>query len=292
MGIIVDLGKSGIVFDEPLVLARKDADPRELTFGYDMLSWKTTFALGFDPDPKVGAGGAPKAAEMWTVGIVQNLLYERYLFTYFDRPPIAKEFRHATVDATDSSHDYPFYSSPAFGKQRDGTGAVRQVWLTSNGYGDLLDSDPGNPTGVRVTNTPRALTMYDQPSGGVNLFRDGRLLDRVEKVLAFQQWVVARQGSKTQVLATMPAFTVVFWWKGTGPPEKFEPMPQFEYGVYGINGFSPSKAAKVDETQKSNLGSIPNLQPMAGNGGLAPVLTGPTSLNQARQFLKDNKLHM
>jgi hypothetical protein len=182
MGIVVDLAKSDAKFDDPLVIASAD-----LTFGnplnYDMASWVASFGIGFDPDPNQGLGGAPQDSELWDIGIVQNLLYERLLFEYSGLPVLQKEFTTATVDRLENNLDSPFYSTPVFDSTRRKSRAVAHIWYTSQGYGELLD--PSSGSGVRTNNKPDLLDMYDQPGAGVSQLRGNSLLIRVEKVLCF-----------------------------------------------------------------------------------------------------------
>jgi hypothetical protein len=314
MGIVVDLAKSDAKFDDPLAIV--DAD---LVMGqplnYDMQSWVASFGIRFDPDPNQGTGGAPQDSELWDIGIVQNLLYERLLFEYARLPVLETEFTTATVDRLENDFDSPFYSAPVFDSTRFQTRAVAHIWYSSQGYGELLD--PSSSSGVRTNNKPDLLDMFDQPGAGVSQQRNGSLLIRVEKVLCFQIWLVARKfgmfshppklgpiqalraafapvlqpasSQNTIVLAHVPAFTLRFWYNVTGPPTGgLGAGPQFAYGVYGENGFLPKKPMNHRIT---GLGSRPSVIPMLGDGGRRPVMTGPASIVQARNWLNKNGLH-
>ena len=312
MGIVVDLAKSDAKFDDPLAIVGADL-VMGFPLNYDMPSWVASFGIGFDPDPNQGIGGTPQDSKLWDIGIVQNLLYERLLFEYAGMPVLQKEFTTVTVDRLENNLDSPFYSSPVFDSTRRKTRAVAHIWYSSQGYGELLD--PSSSSGVRTNNKPDLLDMYDQPGAGVSQLRAGSLLMRVEKVLCFQIWLVARKfgmfslppklgpiqalrgalapallGASAQsmiVLAHIPAFTLRFWYTVTGPPTMLGGSPQFTYGVYGENGFSPKKP--IDH-RITSLGPLPSVSPMLGDGGRIPVVTGPASIVQARNWLNANGL--
>ncbi|MBZ5685126.1 MAG: hypothetical protein LAP86_08825 [Acidobacteriia bacterium] len=312
MGIVVDLANSDAHFEAPTILTSSDLGFNQ--FVYDMPSWAVSFAIKFDPDPNKGIGGAPQDSELWEIGIVQNLLFERILFEYSGVPVFSTEFTAPTVDILDNSFDRPFYSSPELGPNRRKTRAVTHIWYSSQGYGELLD--PSSTSGVRVNNMPNLLDMWDQPSGGVLLRRNGSLLNRVEKVLCFQTWLVARKkglfslpaGSSqikalrdafipallrpavqsTIVLAHVPAFTLTFWLTITGPGKGFVPTPTFDYGVYGENGFLPKK--RINHAFQTIMGPLPSVSANLGDGGRFPITIGRASAEQARNWLSVNGL--
>jgi hypothetical protein len=312
MGIVVDLAKSDAHFEAPKILGPSAFGFRK--FAFDMPSWLTSFAIKFDPDPNKGIGGAPQDSELWEIGIVQNLLFERHSYEYAGIPVLRKEFTTPTVDMVDNSFDRPFYSSPEFDTNRRTTRAVAHIWYSSQGYGELLD--PSSSSGVLANNNPGLLDMWDQPSGGVLLRRNGSLLSRVEKVLCFQAWLVARRkgpfsrphgsaqiqtlreafipailrpyGQSTIVLAHVPAFTLTFWFTITGPGTGKDLTPTFRYGVYGENGFFPRRP--INRTFESIMGPLPSVRPNLGDGGRMPITVGSASAEQARNWLNVNGL--
>jgi hypothetical protein len=309
MGITVDLTKSFARFEAPLILTRNDFGFNN--FGYNMPSWEISFAINFNPDPNKGIGGAPQDAELWEIGIVQNLLFERMLYEYTDTPAFRAEFKRSRVDIVDNSFDRPFYSSPDVGSGRRKIRPVAHIWYSSQGYGEVLD--PSNSSGVQTNNQPDSLNMWDQPSGGVLLRRDGSLLKRIEKVLSFQAWLVVRKKGpfslspglaqvqalrdslipalmrpfveSTVVLAQVPAFTLTFWLTIIDPPALGKD-PTFDYGVYGEDGFLPKKP--INHKFKSILGPLPSADPKLG--GNVPVMIGPPAAEQARTWLSANSL--
>jgi hypothetical protein len=107
MGIVFDLTQS------PAVTFKHGLVPSFglVKFMYDMPEFAIRFGISFDPIAKHGVGGTPKDAEPWSIGIVQNLLYERYLFEYekpktgggFSKRIISTEFQKPTVDILERS---------------------------------------------------------------------------------------------------------------------------------------------------------------------------------------------
>ena len=284
MGIVVDINRSEVKFKDPLLLY----DPMNVITNqilFDPHSFTIKFGISFDPDPTKGFGGAPPEAELWRIGLVQNVLFERLNFEYENKQIFKIEFEKPAPDFIPGSFSKPFYADPVLVPTRQNERPVSDIWLTSQGYGELLN--PYDASGVAINNKPDALDMWDQPSGGTRLkLKDGSMISRIEKVVSFQTWLVAKTESKTEVLAHVPAFSLVFWFETT-PAKTDKPKysfdtPAFRYGVFGTNGIFGSK--KIDRT-RTGIGDSPTLKPALGNGGRNPVMFGQAAVERGNDFL-------
>jgi len=289
MGLVVDMTRSGIDFSDPLLLTDYNMDGIHNVFDYELFSFGIKFGIAFDPDPKKGIGGSPNDAELWRVGIVQNILYERLTFEYENTPVFEAEFKSPAVDVVPGTFDSPFYAGPVFGKNTRNTRPVSNMWYTSQGYGELLN--PYNASGVQTNNKPELLDMWDEPQGGayVRHPKSGGVLRRMEKIVSFQTWLVARTPN-TVVLAHVPAFSLMFWLKTDA---KFKPKlsfdtPKFEYGMYGKKGVF---SAKIDYGIKK-IGPSPDVRVALGNGGRNPLMLGPPGLERVTKWLAQSGLHL
>jgi hypothetical protein len=241
-------------------------------------------------------------------------IIRRLRFEYENNHIFAKEFNFPAVDIVESTFDRPFYSSPVFGNNALNTRPVSHIWYTSQGYGELLN--PNNPSGVQTNNKPDSFSMWDQPGGGAS-FRlpDFSAVKRVEKIIAFQTWLVAiktglfssspelshvrdaffpklfrESPSSVSMLAHIPPFSLMFWLETDlahfQPKNSFD-TPSFSWGVYGINGYIPGR--RIDRSIRE-LGPSRTIRPKLGDGGRWPVLSGPTAKERADQFLSSNGL--
>jgi hypothetical protein len=231
---------------------------------------------------------------------VHNVLHERLFFQYEkederSKRTVKRVFErvsdHPAVDIVENTFDRPFYSTPSFDSNKRKTRPVSTIWYTAQGYGELLN--PYSKSGVAIDNRPDALDMWDQPGGGAFFtLPDGAMLMRMEKVLGFQAWLVVKQALKIEVLAHIPAFSLMFWFetitKGFRPKNSFD-TPPFKYGIYMEDGFVSSR--KLDY-KNEGIGSVSKMRAVAGKGARNPVVTGPAASEGALQWLAANNLHL
>jgi hypothetical protein len=123
MGIEVDLSRSRVQFDQSLM-----PNDGQKGIGYTMQSFSIRFGLSFHQNANIGIGGAPSEAELWSIGIVQNVVFRRYLFEYGQGQIISTEFKNPAVDIVEGTFDKPFYSSPDFTKGSRSTRPVAHFW--------------------------------------------------------------------------------------------------------------------------------------------------------------------
>lgn len=277
-------------FGDPLFLL----DPMDVIhndMSYEMHSFTITFGISFNPDPKKGYGGNPREPDLFRIGIIQNVLYERLYFEYDNHRKFVKEFTAPAVDSVSGTFGLPFYADPVLSGQRGKERPYTDIWCTPQGYGELLN--PYSSSGVATNNQPGIVDVWDQPGGGATLKLDGSMISRVEKVLSFQAWLVVKNGVKIEVLAHIPPFSLVFWLcttreKSTRPKYSFD-TPSFKYGYYGVNGLFTNK--KIDYTI-TKIGNAPTVQPTPGTGGRFPTTSGQIALDRAWQWLGANGLRV
>jgi hypothetical protein len=308
MGVVVDIVKSKLEFEDPQLLDKRTALAGQNFVSYEFFSFKIQFGISFDPDSAKGLGGAPNEAEIWKIGIVQNLLFERYLFEFADGATFRNEFTSPILDFKDSSFDPPFYGSPDL---RYKTRPAANIWYTSQGYGELLD--PSSPTGVATNNRPEILNTLDQPQNSVVYRRQGSIIRRIEETNTFQAWLVAKKIGPfssplttvrdafipsvirhdmkietTRVLAHIPAFTLKFWFetdlRNFRPQSSFD-TPTFQYGVFVENGISKSPVNHI-----TGIRSPPVQFAMTGDGGRLPILSGPAAVGRSNIWMRSNGL--
>ena len=312
MGVVVDIAKSKIEFEDPQLLDQRTGLVGK-SVSYEFFTFKIQFGITFDPDPAKGLGGAPKEAEIWKIGIVQNLLFERYLFAFEDGSTFRKEFTSPTLDFKGTSFDRPFYGSPDLGASgRFNTRPVANIWYTSQGYGELLN--PSSPTGVATNNMPEILNTWDQPQNYVVSKRQGSIIRRIEETNTFQAWLVAKktgpfsspitalrdafvpqiirrdmQIDTTKVLAHIPAFTMKFWLETdlrNFKPDGFN-APTFQYGAFVENGISKSAPDHRIAGVRSETARLA----LPGDGGRPPILFGPMAAGRSDTWMRSNGLH-
>jgi hypothetical protein len=293
MGVVVDMNQSKIEFNDPLNLGTYSISSNDL-LPFSIHSWDVKFALKFDSNPKNGFGGAPATPELWKIGIVQNLLYENAIVEFDNKLTVPFQQKkvplrqktypyqqtNPAIDADPKTTNLPFYSDPVSDPSRKNTKAVSPIWCTSNGYTDAFD--PKNPSKLNISNQPDNITMYDQPGSTVPMRwppGGSLILSSVQRTWAFQIWLVAIKddgSAKPVVLATISAFSFAFWLKTKGPPLKHpEDDPDFDYGVYGENGFHPPGKINYGITGTGNSPTVKPIPPNTKN----PTLTGDIALN-------------
>jgi hypothetical protein len=297
MGIVADINRSEIKFSDPGVpYGALDPIHRQVT--YDMQNFTIAFGVSFDPDPKKGIGGAPADPDLWRIGIVQNVLFHHLHVEYENKNVFEKVWRDPVLDFKVGTIDKPFFGDAELTADRLKQRTVADVWVTPQGYGELLN--PYNKSGVATNNLPDSFNLWDEPAGGANLrFKDGSMIKRLEKVVSFQTWLVAktkvdnngRIADRVEVLAHIPVFSLAFWLETTPAPKKkiatSLDVPPYDWAMFGKNGFLDPK--KMDR-KKTGFGDSPDVKPALGNGGKMPVLFGMSGNERANAYLTDNDL--
>jgi hypothetical protein len=309
MGIVADLGRSSITFKDPKWLDRATTISRiNNDLAYDMQAFTIEFGILFDPDPQKGVGASPKDAQSWRIGLVQNVLYERLYFEYDDKSTFQMELTTPSVDIVPATNEFPFYATPKPGAP--GTRPVADITYTAQGYGET--------SARKFDNKPDMLSLWDQPGGGAFFRKNGAMINRVEKTLAFQTWLVAIKtgefstssafvdkmrdafipklvrtaGTSVAVLAHIPPFSLMFWFelKSKGfKPKRMLDTPPFDWGVYGQNGHFPAK--RINRSIQG-LGPTPDIKPALGDGKRFPATKGPPANEIAHNWLAANGLRL
>ena len=290
MGIVADLDSISVIFTDP----KKNVPMGAITNAFLCVqhAFEISFGIHFDPNPRKGVGGSPATKEAWQVGIVQNVLFEMYNFTYDDGSTFRTEFKHPVVDAGNKFYA-PFYNEPVIvqackldpmlkcSKYIPIMIPVADIWYTSQGFGELLD--PYNAIGVATSNKPDSFNLIDEPFFGARLrLPNGALIKRAESISAFQTWLVAQHGSTTDVLATVPPFSLAFWMETHASPGLLTiDTPPYDFAFYGEAGISTK--VKAD-------GEIAHLTPRLGDGGRRPVLSGELANDRANNWAKGQGL--
>ena len=280
MGIVVDLQRSGINFKDPVILP----DPMDVIHNQlvlEMHAFEAKFGIAFDPDPKIGVGGAPADEDLWRVGIIQNVVYEKLHYEYVGKSPFDVEFKDAVVDSCDKGTYFPFVCDPDF--QPPVERPVADIWYTSQGYGELLN--PYNASGVATTNKPDSFNTSDQPNLVTKLRLTTRsIIKRAEKMTSFQLWLVARTPRATHVLAHIPPFTLVYWLETTSAlkSDLSTETPSYKYEYYGENGI-------VKKVRPSGSGT-PSIRASLGVGVKSPVMTGIRANKRIRDWANSKGL--
>jgi len=291
MGIVADLRNTTVNFRNP----KKDVPMLAISniFLCVQHAFDMTFSFTFDPDPRKGVGGSPKVRELWQVGIVQNVLFGMYNFEYDDGSRFKIEFPNAVLDSGASVVYLPFYNDPVrvpactldpilkCNRYVPIMVPVAEIWYTSQGYGELVD--PWNSTGVAIDNKPGSVNMIDEPTFGARLrLKNGALIKRAESISAFQTWLVAKRLQRTEVLATVPPFSLVFWLETKPSPGLLMiGTPPYDFAFYGESGIS----RKVKAT-----GGQAGVRPQLGGGGRTPVLVGETANQRDNRWLQNSGL--
>jgi len=283
MGIIVDLQNSEINFKDPVVLP----DPMDVVhnqLALEMHSFETKFRIAYDPDPKIGFGGAPADDELWRIGIIQNVVYEKLHYQYVDQKPFDVEFKDAVVDSDDNGKFFPFVGNPD--PTPPVTIPVADICYNSGGYADL-DKALLNPWTERCekTNKPDTFNTSDQPNLVTKLRLSKRsIIKRAEKLTSFQLWLVARAPRATQALAYIPPFTLVYWFETTSALKSDLSIetPNYKYEFYGEDG--------IVKAVRSSGSGTPSITPKLGVGVKSPVMTGVRANKRIRDWADANGL--
>jgi hypothetical protein len=239
MGIVVDLSRSKVTFKEGLLFS--NLNPIKNFFSYEMHSFAIEFGIAFDPDPAKGFGGATKNPDDWRIGIVQNVLYEGISFVFHGGKPLVFENHGSRVDMVDGAKFFPFYANPN-PKGAPPTQPVADTTITPGGFGQVHS---------RIDKKPEVLNSWDQPSGG-GVYKQGSIIQRYEKTVSFQAWLVARKPGLfsrlvhggDHILAHIPAFSLSFWFETDLSHYKHSQWPDppdYKWGAYGEAGYFPNK---------------------------------------------------
>jgi hypothetical protein len=254
-----------------------------------MHAFRIEFALTFDPSPTRGVGGSPMKRELWQIGIVQNVVFDKINFEYDGGIKFQETFRNSVLDSWATIHS-PFYGDPVLVEtcQLDPHLPCKQfirlmtpvidVWYTSKGYGEFLS--PYDPTEVLVNNQPNSVDMWDEPTFGARKqLSNGAWISVAERIRAFQIWLVAQTSTRVHVLASLGPFSLVFWMTARAPADLLSiGTPPNSFGYYGEAGITQS-------VNRSGKTPPPTLRMQAGTGGRNPVLTGQTANDRGRHWL-------
>ena len=147
MGIVASAMK--INFDEP-------ADWRigfdqNSNFTYKMHSFEIEYGVKFDRDPENGLGGSPTIEANWRLGIIQNVLFQRFLFVYEDqahkrpRQVFERQFPLTDIDTIPGSTNFPFYGDQKVEPGKPITRPGTEIIYSSSGIHSLSRNDQGTP---------------------------------------------------------------------------------------------------------------------------------------------------
>jgi hypothetical protein len=287
MGLSVDLSQSSIDFTNPPTKVPIGGVTNE--FVCFMHMFEVQFFLSFDKNPKVGFGGAPAEPELWRLGIIQNVLFEKLSFTYDNGKKFEENFTHPIVDSAGGIYT-PFYHDPVLTPAckydpklschtliREMT-PVADIWYSSSGYGELLN--PYDASGINANNKPDSLNMIDAPWFRARLrLPSGATITRAERILAFQTWLVAASGGKAKyVLAATEPFSLVFWLTANPQAGALSiDVPPHAFAFYGEAG--------IARTVRKG-GATPTVKIVAGKGGRDPLMTGQMTNDRDEQWMQ------
>jgi len=292
MGLNVDLSQSTIDFTNPPTKVPIGGVTNE--FVCFMHQFEIQFFLTFDKNPKVGFGGAPAEAELWRLGIIQNVLFERLSFTYDNGKTFEENFNLSILDGGAETYS-PFYHDPVLTPAckydptlschtmiREMT-PVTDIWYSSSGYGELLD--PNDASGIHADNKPEVLNMIDAPWFRARLrLPSGATITRAERILAFQTWLVAASGGEVKhVLASTEPFSLVFWLTASPKPGALSiDVPPHSFAFYGEAG--------IARTVKKG-GTVPTVKILAGKGARDPLMKGTLANDRDNQWMQTKGLN-
>jgi len=283
MGLVVDLSMSGCDVD-PKQVPNPDFNVISNTAIFSMSSFKTRFGFRFD---KKSGAPAPKKTELWRVGIVQNVLYEKMRFEYQGRRPIVAEFSRPAVDS-EGIGSFPFCNEQLYASRKDLYGGTivnpnryvpvmvpfREVYYNPNGFGELVQPWSSFPDDV-VLMPSAQVNAIDAPFFGCKLRADddGALL-KAEQIVTFGIWLVAMdydQRQPAQVLAHVETFSLIYSVTLT-PGSSALSYPGFSYFYYATAGAPKTASARLGG------GGAPSFRVRAG--GTRPLLKGETANNR------------
>jgi hypothetical protein len=286
MGLVVNLAESN--FD---VFADSAKAPTASAIGIgEIKCTMSVFGGKFSFAFKDGAGvHAPSTQPTmpWRIGVVQNVLYERMVFT-FEHKTVKAEFVKPAVDSN-ARTAFPFIGESERANRADRTFSevvpYRDLYYNTRGLGEILNPWEKFPKDLEpIAEKRRAyvqtVNWLDQPSFGCPLRpTNGGLLLELSQIVTFMVWLVAidplkRPGSP-QVLAHVGPFSLVYSAKAQDPQRYTQTLsyPPYEYFAYGANGYVSHVSSGLQNTN-------PRIQIRAGAGARAPLLNGETANNR------------
>lgn len=163
-----------------------------------------------------------KGTEEWRVGFVQNVLYDFVRVTYYDVPAQPPEYKSESPPYLDADDAVPFFAGPDTpitltgpNGEIDILSASADVRLTSDGAA-VREGKRWRSLSDGFSSSRINLGMTDSPIVAVYEDLGGHLLQSIEVVVSFRQWIVALRASDKKVLpaiATGRACTIVGWMK-------------------------------------------------------------------------------
>lgn len=271
---------------------------RNSNFVYPMHSFEIEYFVKFDKDSKEGLGGNPNTRQTWRLGIVQNVLFQWFRFVYQGQnhtPQVfEREFLLPEVDVVPGSRNFPFYGDQIVRPGKPTTRPGTEITYSSDGY-----RETGSP-GSKFDNSPGRFNMWDEPGGSAPLMKGELTLRRLERVIAFQSWLVAIKtgefqpiaplldkarslvipevvrefGTSTVPLASISPFSMTFFADMDLANFKHSfagDTPTFTWGLYGSPGFSPTRT--INNSIKK-AGPFPTAKWDVGRGARFPVISG------------------
>ena len=291
MGMIIDIQYSNIQFSNPrrgTVLL-----PLRNIVHSVMHNFTVYFVFRFDPRRGVPP---PSSRQLWRIGIVQNVIFEKISFEYQGGAVFNVIFNNSVLDSSASPSNRPFYHDPVRTPPQPITNpntgrTIRRsinvmipfldVWYGSQGFGELLD--PFHPSGISLSNNG-SVDILDEPGFGAKLRYGRSVLTRAEHIMTFQSWLVAKSPNRTHILAHVHPFSLVFWVTTQPAPNLLGiGVPAHRYGFYGQQGIV-RRISQTPGTAPANIG-VGN-----GAGGRTPVLQGTTATERGLHWLGANRL--
>jgi hypothetical protein len=270
-------------------------------FTYQMHSFEIEYGVKFDRNPENGLGGSPTIEESWRLGIVQNVLFQRFLFVYEDqghrrpRQVFERQFPLPDIDTIPGSTNFPFYGDRKVQPGKSTSLPGTEITYSSIGYREAASKVS------TFDNLPSRFNMWDQPGGSAPLMNEEAFtLRTLERVIIFQSWLVAIKtgefhgpspsldkvreqvipkvlrevGTRAVPIASFPAFGSIFFAEMDLPHFNHNysgKTPNFKWGLSGITGFFP--ATRIDH-RLPKKGPLPKSIAPPGSGGRIPLTTG------------------
>ncbi len=280
MGLIVDLPNSYFTFDPGT-----EGEPTGYAVGnevsFSMQQFEMMFSFKFVSDSKLGVK-PPARTETWRIGVVQNLLYQRSHFAWFNGKVFDKTWTSPVVDSG-AKYSFPIYFDDPDSPQEKASGAqvpYRDVYYNSKGFGELLDPW-GTPPNDVVSKSSWYVTAADKPQFGCPLrTQGGSQLKAAYQILTFGIWLVAFDPTRRSpvVLAHVPPFTMVYAAEFVDGGDSLLAFGDSRYWFYAIAG----SATTVNQALVN--GKPAKVQMAAGKGARSPVLVGQTANVRERSW--------
>lgn len=226
------------------------------------------------------------------VGIVQNVIFEKFYFGYDNNDIYEKSFDTPILDS-ESKKNKPFYNDPVaflnhprvagFWKNSKGSTPYRKIWYSSSGVGE--DVDPFDRSGIKLKDS-LSVDMVDCPRFGakLRLKKDEAHISQAEHIITLQNWLVAFDNKTSYYLAHCNPVSIVSWAKISPNPElPFIGDPKYSAGSYVQKGI-------VRKINRRNSPSNSQLSGGIGRGSRPPVMVGETANSRNVQWLKKQDL--